>query len=245
MTVSLAVAGRVSAQGSAAWEKGWVDVNFGAALAAEKDPTTLRTTPLYSETARGAVAYSFPTGGSFDVGGGYMFTPRIGVGVSLAGTAHEDSAGLAISVPHPFFFNAAAADATVTSGRLKRSEGAWHLQAMLVAASTPRVRLRVFGGPSYFAAEQDVVSLIKYDQVYQVFARGNSVDILSYDTHTSEGSGWGLHVGADVSIFFTRVVGVGGMFRLSGGSVDMDDYGGTESRKVGGVQMGGGLRLKF
>jgi len=236
------VAGSALAQD---YEKGWVDVNFGAANAAEKEFTSTRVITISQELGGGAVAYNLPRGGAFDVGGGYMFNGRAGVGVSLAGTAHEDTAGLAVSVPHPFFFNASATDATVTNGTLTRTEGAWHIDAMLVAVQTSHFRARVFGGPTYFRAQQDIVSGIKYDQVYQIFARGNVVDITSYNTQPPTASAWGFHGGGDVSAFFNHVFGVGFAVRVSRGTVKLDDYGGAEGRKVGGVQIGGGLRLKF
>jgi hypothetical protein len=227
------------------YDKGWVDVNFGTAKAAKEEYTSTRVLTISQEPGGGAVAYSLPRGGAFDVGGGYMFSARAGLGVSLAGTAHEDTAGLAISVPHPFFFNASATDATVTNGTLTRTEGTRHIHAMLVAVATPHLRVRVFGGPSYFRAEQETVTGIKYDQVYQIFGRGNVVDITSYTTQKSVGTAWGFHGGGDISAFFNRVFGVGFAVRVSRGTVKLDDYGGEEDRKVGGVQIGGGLRLKF
>lgn len=227
------------------YEKGWVDVNFGVASAAEKSFSSTRVVTISQESGGGSVAYGVPRGGAFDVGGGYMFSPRVGFGVSLAGTAHEDIAGLAISVPHPLYFNASATDATTTDAALTRTEGAWHLQAMFVAAETPRVRVRVFGGPSYFRAEQEVVDNLKYSQVYQVFGRGNAVDITSYTTSKVTGTAWGLHAGGDVGVFFNRVFGLGASVRVSRGTAQITDYGGPHDIKVGGVQVNGGLRLKF
>lgn len=230
-SLSVAIAHPATAQG---FDKGWVDVNFGVAAAAEKSYTSTRVLTIASEAGGGAVAYSWPRGASFDVGGGYMFTPRVGLGVSLAGTAHQDHAGLAISVPHPLYFNASATDADVTSGTLTRSEGSWHIHAMLVAAQMSRVRVRVFGGPSYFLAKQDAVTSISYDQRFGVFNTSNVVNITTYNTKENEATGWGFHARGDVSVFFNRVVGVGALVRISRGSVDLPDYGGTASRKVGG-----------
>ena len=226
-------------------DRGWVDVTFGTATAAEDAYTSTTVRIIAQEAGGGSVAYHLPRGGTFDVGGGYMFSRRVGLGVSLAGTAHEDTAGLAVSVPHPLYFNASAVDADVTDGALTRTEGAWHLHGMIVAAQTPRVRVRLFAGPSHFAARQDVVTTIRYDQRYQVLGLGNQVNITSVSTAEREGTGWGMHAGGDVSVFFNRVLGVGAMMRISRGSVDVDDYGGREQRHVGGVQIGGGLRLKF
>jgi hypothetical protein len=231
--------------GARTYEKGWVDVNFGVANAAEKEFESVKVLMISQEAGGGAAAYSLPRGASFDVGGGYMFSPHIGVGVSLAGTAHEDTAGLGISVPHPLYFNASAVDGDVTDDALQRTEGAWHIHAMTVPVQTPRFRLRAFAGPSYFLARQDVVTGILYDQRYQVFGLGNVVDITSYTKERAEGTGWGFHAGADASVFFNRVFGVGAVVRVSRGTVTIDDYGGEEDRKVGGVQFGGGVRMKF
>ena len=226
-------------------DKGWIDVNFGAAAAAEREFTSTRVITVSQETGAGSVAYGVPRGGSFDVGAGYMFTARIGVGVSLSGTAHEDTAGLGVSVPHPLFFNASAIDGSVTDRALTRAEGTWHLQIMAVGVDTPRVRVRVFGGPSYLRAEQETITSIGYDQTYQIFGRGNVVEIESFRSETSEATAWGVHVGGDVSVFFNRVVGVGGMVRISRGTAEIADYGGDHDITLGGVQFGGGLRFKF
>ena len=228
-----------------AWEKGWLDVNFGVAIAAESEFTSARSFVIAQEIGAVAVAYGLPRGGSFDVGGGYLFTPRVGVGISVAGTAHQDVAGLGISVPHPLYFNASDDDVDVTAEALTRAEGAWHLHPVLVAVQTPRLRVRLFGGPSYFRAEQEVVTQIRYDQVFQLFNRGNVVNITRYDSEKEVGTGWGFHAGGDLSVFFNRVVGVGTVLRISRGQVTIADYGGDEDRKVGGTQIGFGLRLRF
>lgn len=220
-------------------------VNFGVAAAAEDSFTSTRVLTISQEAGGGAVAYGVPRGASFDVGGGYMFSPRVGFGVSLSGTAHEDIAGLPVSVPHPIYFNASATDATVTDSALTRTEGAWHLQVMAVAVDTPRVRVRVFGGPSYIRAEQETIDFIRYDQVYQIFGRGNVVDIASYTSSTSVGTAWGLHAGGDLSVFFNRVFGVGAFARVSRATAEIDDYGGPHDIKLGGLQAGGGLRFRF
>jgi hypothetical protein len=227
------------------YDRGWVDVDFGAANAAQRSYTSAKIVTVSQEAGGGAVAYSLPRGGSFDVGGGFMFSQHIGVGVSLAGTAHKDTAGLAISVPHPLYFNASATDASVTSGTLSRAEGAWHIELMIVALQTPHARIRVFGGPSYFRAQQDTVTAIKYSQQYQLLGLGNVVHITSYDTTSSEATAWGVHGGVDASVFFNRVFGLGAIVRVSRGTASIADYGGAHDVKLGGVQVGGGLRLKF
>jgi hypothetical protein len=67
-----------------------------------------------------------------------------------------------------------------------------------------------------------------------------------------EANGWGFHGGVDVRYFFTERLGVGGIFRFSRGEVEIPGMFGTADDppppldiKVGGVQFGGGLRVRF
>ena len=236
----------IAAPSFAQGEKGWLDVNVGIAAAAEDAYGTTASRRVFSENATFGAAYVFGRGASFDVGGGYMFTPVVGIGVNLQGTAHEGIPGLTIRIPHPLFFNSFASDTSIGDTALTRAEGSVHFQAMFVATpKSNRVRVRFFGGPSFFRVTQDTVDDIRYAQVFQVFGTGNSVDITTYEYSESEGSGWGFHGGADVGVFFNRHVGVGGFARFSRGSVELADFSGIYEVAAGGLQTGGGLRLKF
>jgi hypothetical protein len=220
------------------------------AAAAEDSLTVSGSRIISSELATFAAAYEFPRGGEFDFGGGVMFSPVLGAGISVTGTAHRSQAGLAISIPHPFRFNAFASDAKVTDGELERTEGAIHLQAMAnVPLNTDRVRLRFFGGPSYFRLKGDAISDVNYEQTYQVFGTANIVDITTYDTTEVESTGWGFHAGGDVAFMFGRVFGLGGFARFSRGNLTVEDAFALGDApvdvKVGGFQTGGGIRLRF
>lgn len=233
---------------SSSFERGWIDVNLGVAIAANRSVTLEFSQPWFQETRVFRMTYDNPTGASFDFGGGAMITPQIGVGVSLVGTAHRAVPELFVSVPHPNFFNALGNDTTDADREFWRREGSINLQLVGVSELDDNVRLRVFGGPSWFRVEQDLVSNLRYAQVFGVFTRVNEVAITSYDhVEKVEGTGWGYHVGADLSVFFTRVVGVGGFARYSRGTVDLvEPFAGDEIEfRVGGWQAGGGLRLKF
>lgn len=231
-------------------ERGWLDINFGIAAAADDSINTSYSQSQFGEQATYGVGYHFPRGASFDVGGGVMFTPLLGAGVSVTGTAHMSTADLAIRIPHPNRFNSFATDATETEGELERTEGGINLQLMLkVPIKNDKVRVRFFGGPTYFRLSADAVSEIRYDQVYQVLGPGNSVTISTYDTIKAEETGWGFHAGGDVAVMFTKVFGLGGFARFSGGTVTVSDADiladDPVDVKVGGFQAGGGIRLRF
>src|SRR6266540_234046 len=164
--VGLIVAvGVTAADAQSAFDRGWIDVNFGMANAAEDGLAVTGSRTISAEAATFRTTYSFPRGALFDFGGGVMLTPVVGVGVSVTGTAHKDNADLFARIPHPLRFNAFGEDSTFTQGELQRTEGTIHVQGMFVLPTgNDRVRVRVFGGPSYFRLKMDAVGSIAYDQ---------------------------------------------------------------------------------
>lgn len=229
-------------------ERGWLDVNLGAAWSGDQANGFTWLGVLYREPLALAAYYPEPpVGASFDIGGGVMINRTLGVGASLMGTAHEEIVGLGATVPHPFFFDATALASGATDEKLMRTEGSLNLQAMVVAYQSRRLRVRTFGGPSYFRYEADMVRDLSFSQTAFPFNRNQVVSISGYESASTEGTGWGWHVGGDVSVFFTRVFGLGGFARFSRGTVEIDEPL-SESRadvRVGGVQAGGGIRLRF
>jgi hypothetical protein len=54
-----------------------------------------------------------------------------------------------------------------------------------------------------------------------------------------------VNVGGDVAYFSTPHVGVGGTAQSTGATFEMTVPSGTADVKAGGLQVGGGLRLRF
>jgi hypothetical protein len=229
-------------------QKVWLDVNLGGAHAGIGKEAYGSALIRYQELAAVASAYDKPTtGAAFDFGAGYMFTPLVGFGISFTGDAYKGKAGLAASVPHPFYFDASASDATVTSEELTRTEGGANFQIAVMPVRSNRATLRVFGGPTYFRLNRQMVDAIHYDQQFGMFTRYNSVSIDAWHGQEVEGTGWGFHGGADLGVFFSNHVGVGTTVRVSHGSVSVLEPLSVEqvSMTTGGVHFGGGLRLRF
>ena len=63
-------------------------------------------------------------------------------------------------------------------------------------------------------------------------------------TSSESESGIGFNVGVDVGYYFSPAVGVGGMARFTRGTVDFGAVEGS-SATVGGLMVGGGLRVRF
>lgn len=232
------------------FRRGFVDVNIGLAAARGSDAPQHYVSALYGEQAEARVDYHWPIGASFDFGGGVMLTPGFGLGLSFAGAAHQDAAGLFLRIPHPRYADAFAEDSSETDADLEHIESAVHVQAVFATDVSPRVRVRLFGGPTLFRVRQDLVETIRYDHAYSLFTTANAVKITGVDLQQvdfDETSGWGGHVGGDISYFFNGVVGLGGFARYSAGSVEyVDPFDGERHEmKTGGLQAGAGLRLRF
>ena len=167
---------------------------------------------------------------------------NVGVGVGVTRFSHSTPISLTASVPHPFFFNRARS-VTGDVGGLKREELAVHIQARAMFTASPKIPVVIFGGPSFFSVKQDIVNDFEITETYPydsaTFNRGVST--------TADESKVGFNVGADVGYFFTRQVGVGGSVQWSATTIDVAASGGTGTLeiKAGGLQAGGGLRLRF
>jgi hypothetical protein len=246
LVAALCAAVPASAQSS----KAWIDVNFGAAAAAEQSLSTeSNIVDLDGEVETYRVAYRFPAGAEFDFGGGLMFSRVFGFGVQFTGTAHQNSADLFIRIPHPRFFDAYATDSGATDRKLQRTEGGVNLSLVALVRASPNVQLRLYGGPTYFRLEADAVQDIRYAQQFGLFTRANSVEITTWASDKVEETGWGFHAGADLGYFFSRHFGVGGFARFTRGTVTFttEEFFVSEDIdvKVGGFQAGGGLRIRF
>ena len=92
-----------------------------------------------------------------------------------------------------------------------------------------------------------MVDIVRYTQDPPGISSLNIVKIDGYDARVVEGTGWGFHAGADVGYFFSRYAGVGGTLRFSRGSVEMAEPLSEKPAKMttGGMQFGGGVRLRF
>jgi hypothetical protein len=230
-------------------ERGWFDVNFGLARAAEAIPAATDSAVVFGEVASASAIYARPESGTnIDFGSGYMFSPVMGLGVNFSRNGYKDPASVSMTLPDPYFFNDSATGALVTEDALERRENAVHLQAMINATpDSERLRVRFFGGPSYFRVQQHLVSDIQFVQSASPFFPANDVTLTGVEADAVKGNAWGYHAGADVGMFFNRTVGVGGTVRFSRATVTVADpfTGSNTDLKAGGVQVGGGLRFKF
>ena len=194
------------------------------------------------EDGRFTTDYDVKSGPALNLSVGAPLWRTIGVGVGVTRYSKNTPTTFSASVPHPFFFNRARTVDGEIPG-IEREELAVHVQARATFVPTRRIQAVIVGGPSFFSVTQDVVSDFEINEMYPydtaTFGRGIATEV--------DESKIGFNVGADVGYFFTRQVGVGGSVQWAGTTISAPASGGTGTFdiKAGGLQAGGGLRLRF
>jgi hypothetical protein len=119
-----------------------------------------------------------------------------------------------------------------SSSGLKHTEIGTHIKLVYFMPIGEKMDIALSGGPSFIKVSHAVpnVSIVPNTQ---------STVLTSPE---EGGTAIGVNVGADLIYPLTSRYGVGGFIRYAGGSVDLASISGL---KVGGIQAGGGLRLRF
>jgi hypothetical protein len=193
------------------------------------------------EPARIATQYAVPSAVSFSGGAGWRVWKQLGVGVNVTRYSGEGDVEIDAAIPHPFVF-AQGREIEGTESGLKRDELSVAMQVRAVVPVSTRMSLTVAGGPAWISATQATVTGIHYTDSYPF----DTASYTSADISSSKHSGVGVSLGADLAYFFSRQVGVGFGARFTGANVEL--RGMTDAAvksRVGGVDVGGGLRVRF
>jgi hypothetical protein len=204
-----------------------------------------RTTPAfeadYAEAGSIAADYGKNSGWQFGAMGGQFLWGSLGIGLGVEYSSRKHRAGVDALVPNPLYFDADRS-AKFTTPTLAGHEVALHIPVMWTPPAYGQLKLIVFGGPTFFWLTKDVVESVDLDDVYPF----DTVTVTGAATDTRTGSAFGFHAGADVGYYFTHMIGVGGGARYSRGAIDFaKDAGATTKGAAGGLQIVGGLRLRF
>ena len=211
-----------------------ISVNAGY-QAADDAFSQEKTFPLYQETARFTSSYEVQAGPTIDAGGAVRFWKGLGAGVAF--TSFKDDRDITIegTLPHPFFFDRQRAVSGTAPGN--REETAVHVNAAFFVPVSPKFHVLIFGGPSFFSVKQTVVTDIRYSESYPF----DSATFTSAVVSEEKESKVGFNVGADVSFYFSKYFGVGGIFRFARASVPFS----VGDLDVGGAEVGGGVRIRI
>lgn len=214
-------------------DRGFLNVNFGV----QEVSRTLSAGSefdLYGETATLSTTQPIDGGAVFDLGAGYKVWKNLAVGLAYTRFKSDADVAIAASIPDPNFFDRPRA-LTGIAPNAEHSETAVHLQGTWMMPVTDTFDVGFSFGPTIFRVSQDLATAISVTEPAP--SLGDTTIVRESKT------GLGFHVGVDLNYLFTPRFGAGLLARFSRGSVDLDAA--DESLKLGGFQIGGGLRVRF
>ena len=178
---------------------------------------------------------------SFDVGASLRVWRRLALGATYTQFTHTDLTAVTGRVPHPFFsdqFRQAPAQLL----QLEHRERMTHLQILWTQPVWDRLDVTFSIGPSLVEVTQEVVTGIELSEVAPPYTTIRVDAVAASDQVVNSVTG---HLGVDATYMITPQIGAGYFLRYVGGSADIPTLGGDVSVDVGGVQTGGGIRVRF
>jgi hypothetical protein len=244
----LAVAGS-SSPASAQQIGGWISANATMDKPATDTTTQAVVFPYRLETFQSTQVYTQKNKPSFDIDGGVRFG-SFGAGLAVTRYSDNETVFSQLSVPSRFTFGNLANASSTTQNPLAHQETALHFEGRYIA-NLPRMSVAVFAGPSYIKTTQDLVTDTTYQEIDSFSL--HTVQITNYSLRTADLHAWGYNVGVDWAYYFSTFLGVGGLVRFSQATVQLpndlqtsaDGHTVTQDLKVGGLNFGGGVRVRF
>lgn len=227
-------AGTASAQFVTAGDRVFLNVNYGGQSSSKAAEEKVHLGfSLYDETATVDSTRPAAKGGRFiDVTAGSVPLHHFGLAFNfMRHTATSDGA-LTASVPDPAYYDSPQ----TKSGTIAAMQHRETWVALLVVYQRPvmpKLDLTVMAGPSVARVRHEAVSNVSVDgATNQVSA---SLDNITRDL-------LGVQVGLDARYLLVKQLGVGGYVRYNAARGNLSP---TLKVDVGGVQFGGGLRVRF
>ena len=213
---------------------GFVNVNVGG-QAASRSVEVNQTFPLYGETARVTTSESVGSGALFDISGGYRVWRTVTAAIGFSNFSKSSDASGTATIPHPLVFDQPVT-VNVSQSGLHHGERAVSVMASWLFPVTNEFDVTFAVGPSIFSATQEVISV--------------SVPAGTQNANVSVGSESKTGVGAIFQVDGNYMLrrkwgaawGAGAFLRYAGATVDLPS---VPDMKVGGFQLGGGLRARF
>jgi hypothetical protein len=239
--LTMACAGRVSAQPAARRERAQININAGAQISSISLDTSSRQA-VYVEDAVVDTSYKYRYGSVFDGGISYTLAGGFGVGVAMSWFSQSTDAEISAAVPHPFFFQAPRT-VSGTAAAVGRDTLAAHFQVIYTFRPAPRIEVAVGAGPSFFRVRQTIVDNVSFRDTYPY----DAPTFVAASTQRVSGHKAGGSASADVSLRLSRHFGLGGMIRASKADIQLAAPARTTIAKsqAGGVHTGGGVRIYF
>ena len=227
-----------------AWFPGRFSVHVnGAAQGGTRRMTDSLRFRAYGEDARLQSTHVIGGAGMVDAGGSLRVWRGLSVGASYTQLATSDATALSGTVPHPIrpgAFRELPPQALSFHHRQRVTHAffAWRLPIV------ERIEASFFAGPSLYNVSQGVITNVTVQEAGGPPFTTVRVDLVQTGEHRRNAVGG--HVGMDVTYMPTRHLGVGFVVRYATASVDLPAARtGRLDLRVGGAEVGGGIRFRF
>lgn len=185
--------------------------------------------------------HSGGSGESVEASGGFWVRTRFGIGAAVSRMSLRDDAVVTARIPHPFFFDRASTVEGAATGS-SREETAVNLHLLWRIRTGGKVEVALFGGPTFFDVDQDLVSAVEFDRSYPY----DAATLRGVTRQQASASATGYNVGVKADLWFGRRMGVAGTVRYSRASAELPmSDGRSVSTDLGGLQTLIGLQGRF
>ena len=221
-------------------DRGYISVNFGI-QPQSREFTAVSAPEINGDPATITVDHHVGSGAFPDFAVGYRLWENLGVHVGYSYFSKSETPTLVASIPHPAF-GGQNRTATASAGDLSHSESAFHTHLLWMIPLSEEIEVAVLVGPTFYNIKQDFVDTVGVVETPPF----TSVSINSVQQIEQSESAVAFTAGLDGTYRLTPRFGIGAFFRYSGASVDMELSGGNSvTVEAGGIQIGGGLRVRF
>jgi hypothetical protein len=196
------------------------------------------TFELFSEDGTMTSSYTVRHAPLYEAGATARLWRNFGAGVAFSSARQNGPAQVVAQIPDPFQFN----QFHQISGApgVQHNETAVHAQAAFWFTAGKRLDVIVSGGPSFFSAQRDFVSDVTYEDTFPY----NSPAYQAATLTRARKRATGVNLGAEGGWRFASHFAVAAVARYSRATADFGSVGG-QSVELGGLHVGGGIRLLF
>ncbi|PYR42737.1 MAG: hypothetical protein DMF93_05025 [Acidobacteria bacterium] len=235
VTLAVLHAAPAGAQSSAWTDRGYAAIN-GFYQPSTSFTDLVRPT-AFGEAAQVDTRYGIAAVPGVDAAAGVRVWRNLAIGVDVGFLTKSGGGSVSAQMPHPFYFNRPRAVTGDASG-LTRSETAVNVEALVMLPVRPHWQAALFGGPTWFTVNQDLVTNVTLAESYPYDTAS-----LAGTTSARQARGKaGFNVGGDVAYMLRPHVGIGADVRFTRARIALTD---TATVTAGGAHIGGGLRLRF
>ncbi len=200
---------------------------------------------LYDETGTLNVSSEVSSGAVLDVSAGARVSGNFTLGLGFHRTSGSDPATVSGTAPNPIFFNRPRSFTQTLDG-LERTEQALHISVGYLVSVGEKLDVHITAGPSQFRFAQQVPGSVTITE-----ASGTTFTTVNatVGTENRKRNAWGGHVAADFSYPLVESdaasLRLGAFVRYTQASSEFQVVSNTATTKLGGVQFGGGIRVRF